>query len=135
MIIKDISQIDQMAEQVFSHGPNMIAVDLNDYNEFKSNSTALHAITVSLPALIKAGIPLFAEAIKNFSKEGVHQILLQISGVSSSLEVHYITINEMNIVLKTLEEHFGKVKVIWGLSDRRSDDKSDYEVVIIVGYK
>lgn len=32
MIITDITQIDNMAEQMFDHIPNFIAIDMNDYN-------------------------------------------------------------------------------------------------------
>lgn len=35
MIITDITLIDNMAEQMFSHNPNFIAIDMNDYNRIK----------------------------------------------------------------------------------------------------
>ena len=84
MIITDITQIDNMAEQMFYHNPNFIAIDMNDYNRIKSSSSYLAATSVEMPR-ITTGIEHFQQAITEFQVEGVNQILLQICGVSSAL--------------------------------------------------
>ena len=43
MIITDMAQIDNMAEQMCGHVPNLIAIDMNDYNRLKSSSSYLNA--------------------------------------------------------------------------------------------
>ena len=50
MIITDITLIDNMAEQIFSHSPNFIAIDMNDYNRIKSSSSYLAATSVKCHA-------------------------------------------------------------------------------------
>lgn len=85
MIITDIAQIDNMVEQMFSHSPNFIAIDMNDYNRIKSSSSHLAATIVEMPHIITTGIEHFQQAISEFQVEGVNQILLQICGVSSAL--------------------------------------------------
>ena len=156
MIITDITQIDNMAEQMFSHKPNFIVVDINDYNRLKSSSNYLNATSVQMPLLIKTGIEHFKQAIREFKTERVNKILLQICRVSSALEVQHINYNEMCMILNAVEEHFGqknvaekqtlhvastideeickKVDIVWGLSDSKCDDVSDYEINVIVGY-
>lgn len=156
MIITDITLIDNMAEQMFSHDPNFIAIDMNDYNQIKSSSSYLTAASVEIPRIITIGIENFKQAIKEFKAEGVNQILLQVCGVSSALEVEYIRFKEMYLILNAVEEHFDqrdviekqtlyvassvdksicqKVNIVWGLRDRRNSDANNYEVNIIVGY-
>ena len=85
MIITDITLIDNMAGQMFSHNPNFIAIDMNDYNRIKSSSSYLAATSVEMPRIINTGIEHFQQAITEFQVEGVNQILLQICGVSSAL--------------------------------------------------
>ena len=87
MIITDIALIDNMAEQMLSHSPNFIAIDMNDYNRIKSSSSYRAATRVEMPRTITTGIEHFQQAISAFQVEGVNQILLQICGVSSALEV------------------------------------------------
>jgi hypothetical protein len=135
MIITEVTDIDIMAERMFCHVPNLVALEMDDYNQIKSSSTALSATHCDLPLQIETGIDQFEQVIREFNIEGARQILLQISGVSSSFDAHNIRLCEMNSLLRVIESHFGNVEIIWGLSDRKSDDKSDYEVVIIVGYK
>lgn len=135
MIITDITQIDNMAERMFGHIPNLITIDMNDYNRIKSSSTYLNATSIKLPLLVNSGINAFIDAVAGFSKKGARKVLLQICGVSSSLEVHNIKFNEMCIILRIIEEHFGKVDIIWGLSDRKTTETYGYEINIIVGYK
>ena len=85
MIITDITLIDNMAEQMFSHNPNFIAIDMNDYNRIKSSSSYLSTTSIEMPRTITTGIVHFQQAISEFQIEGVNQILLQICGVSLQL--------------------------------------------------
>lgn len=157
MIITDITLIDNMAKQMFCHNPNFIAIDMNDYNRIKSSSSYLAATSVEMPHTITTGIVHFQQAISEFQIEGVNQILLQICGVSSALEVEQIRFKEMCLILNAVEDHFGqrnviekqtlhltsavdksicqKVNIVWGLSNRKSGDANGYEINIIVGYK
>lgn len=135
MIITDITQIDNMAERMFRQTPNLIVVDINDYNRVKRNSTVLNAASVKLPFALKDGINIFIDTIHEFSKQDVNQVLLHISGVSGSLETENITLNEINVMLGVIEEYFGNVDIIWGLSDRKDVDTNSYEINVIVGYK
>ena len=156
MIITDITQIDNMAEQMFGHSPNFIAIDMNDYNRIKSSSSYLTATSIEMPRTITTGIEHFKQAIREFNAEGVNQILLQVCSVSSALEVQHIRFEEMCMILNAVEEHFKqrdviekqtlyvdsfvdksisqKVNIVWGLSNRKSGDANGYEVNIIVGY-
>lgn len=156
MIITDITLIDNMAEQMFSHNPNFIAIDMNDYNRIKSSSSYLAATRVEMPRTITTGIEHFQQAISAFQVEGVNQILLQICGVSSALEVEQIRFKEMCLILNAVEDHFGqrnviekqilhvsssidksicqKVNIVWGLSNRKNGNANSYEINIIVGY-
>ena len=156
MIITDIEQIDSMAEQMCGYNPNLIAIDMNDYNRIKSSSSYLAATSVEMPHIITTGIEHFQQAISEFQVEGVNQILLQICGVSSALEVEQIRFKEMCLILNAVEDHFGqrnviekqtlhmassvdksicqKVNIVWGLSNRKSGDANGYEINIIVGY-
>lgn len=156
MIITDITLIDNMAEQMLCHNPNFIAIDMNDYNRIKSNSSYLTATRVEMPRIITAGIEHFRQAISEFQVEGVNQILLQICGVSSALEVEQIRFKEMYLILNAIEDYFGqrdviekqtlhvasfvdksicqKANIVWGLSNRKSGDANGYEINIIVGY-
>lgn len=157
MIITDITLIDNMAKQMFCHNPNFIAIDMNDYNRIKSSSSYPAATSVEMPRTITTGIVHFQQAISEFQIEGVNQILLQICGVSSALEVEQIRFKEMCLILNAVEDHFGqrnviekqtlhvtsavdksicqKVNIVWGLSNRKSGDANGYEINIIVGYK
>ena len=135
MIITDITQIDNIAERMFSQAPNLIVVDINDYNRVKRNSTVLNAASVKLPFALKDGINIFIDTIHEFSKQDANQVLLHISGVSGSLETENITLNEINVMLGVIEEYFGNVDIIWGLSDRKDVDTNSYEINVIVGYK
>ena len=156
MIITDITLIDNMAEQMLCHNPNFIAIDMNDYNRIKSNSSYLTATRVEMPRIITAGIEHFRQAISEFQVEGVNQILLQICGVSSALEVEQIRFKEMYLILNAIEDYFGqrdviekqtlhvasfvdksicqKANIVWGLSNRKNGDANGYEINIIVGY-
>ena len=156
MIITDIEQIDNMAEQMFGHNPNLIAIDMNVYIQLKAHSSYLNATSIEMPRCIKTGIEQFEQAVKEFKTEGVNQILLQFCGVSSSLEVEYIRFKEMCSVLRVIESHFQKkniaekmnremilcmneelyknVDVVWGLSNGKAADTEGYEVNVIVGY-
>lgn len=156
MIITDIALVDNMAEQMFSHNPNFIAIDMNDYNRIKSSSSYLAATSVEMPRTITTGIVHFQQAISEFQIEGVNQILLQICGVSSALEVEQIRFKEMCLILNAVEDHFGqrnviekqtlhvtsavdksicqKVNIVWGLSNRKNGNANSYEINIIVGY-
>lgn len=124
-----------MAERMFRQTPNLIVVDINDYNRVKRNSTVLNAASVKLPFALKDGINIFIDTIHEFSKQDVNQVLLHISGVSGSLETENITLNEINVMLGVIEEYFGNVDIIWGLSDRKDVDTNSYEINVIVGYK
>ena len=135
MIITDITQIDNMAERMFRQTPNLIVVDINDYNRVKRNSTVLNAASVKLPFALNDGINIFIDTIHEFSKQDANQVLLHISGVSGSLETENITLNEINVMLGVIEEYFGNVDIIWGLSDRKDVDTNSYEINVIVGYK
>lgn len=135
MIITDITQIDNIAERMFSQAPNLIVVDINDYNRVKRNSTVLNAASVKLPYALKDGINIVIDTIQEFRKQDAHQVLLHISGVSGSLETENITLNEINVMLGVIEEYFGNVDIIWGLSDRKDVDTNSYEINVIVGYK
>lgn len=135
MIITDITQIDNMAERMFRQTPNLIVVDINDYNRVKRNSTVLNAASVKFPFALKDGINIFIDTIHEFSKQDANQVLLHISGVSGSLETENITLNEINVMLGVIEEYFGNVDIIWGLSDRKDVDTNSYEINVIVGYK
>ena len=157
MIITDITQIDNMAEEMFCQNPNFIAIDMNDYNRIKSSSSYLAATSVEMPRIITAGIEHFQQAISEFQVEGVNQILLQICGVSSALEVEQIRFKEMCLILNAVEDHFGqrnviekqtlhmassvdnglyqKENIVWGLSNRKNGDANGYEINVIVGYK
>lgn len=135
MIITDITQIDNMAERMFRQTPNLIVVDINDYNRVKRNSTVLNAASVKLPYALKDGINIVIDTIQEFRKQDAHQVLLHISGVSGSLETENITLNEINVMLGVIEEYFGNVDIIWGLSDRKDVDTNSYEINVIVGYK
>ena len=110
-----------------------------------------------MPRIITTGIEHFQQAISEFQVEGVNQIMLQICGVSSALEVEQIRFKEMCLILNAVEDHFGqrdviekqilhvtssidksicqKVNIVWGLSNRKSGDANGYEINIIVGYK
>lgn len=156
MIITDIEQIDSMAEQMFGYTPDFITVDMNDYNRLRSSSSYLCATRVEMPRQLANGMEHFKQAIKEFRAEGVNQILLQVCGVSSTLEVQPIGFREMCMILNAVEEHFGqrsvietqtlhlasaidnevckKVNIVWGVSDRTSDQTNGYEVYIIAGY-
>ena len=135
MIITDITQIDNIAERMFSQAPNLIVVDINDYNRVKRNSTVLNAASVKLPYALKDGINIVIDTIQEFRKQDAHQVLLHISGVRGSLETENITLNEINVMLGVIEEYFGNVDIIWGLSDRKDVDTNSYEINVIVGYK
>ena len=135
MIITDITQIDNIAERMFSQAPNLIVVDINDYNRVKRNSTVLNAASVKLPYALKDGINIVIDTIQEFRKQDANQVLLHISGVSGSLETENITLNEINVMLGVIEEYFGNVDIIWGLSDRKDVDTNSYEINVIVGYK
>ena len=39
------------------------------------------------------------------------------------------------MILGVIEEYFGNVDIIWGLSDRKDVDTYSYEINVIVGYK
>ena len=156
-IITDMAQIDNMAEQMCGHVSNLIAIDMNDYNRLKSSSSYLNATQIQMPCFLHEGIEQFKQAIKEFKIEGAHQVLLQICGIGSSLEVHEIRFKEMCMILKVIEEHFKKnqvaeklllnvtsaldkdfcknVDIVWGLSHRKSAEIDGREVNIIVGYK
>ena len=156
MIITDITRIDNMAEEMFCHSPNFIAIDMNDYNRIKSSSSYLVATSVEMPHIITTGIEHFQQAISEFQVEGVNQILLQICVVSSAIEVEQIRFKEMCLILNAIEDHFGQrnviekqtlhaassvdkgicqnVNIVWGLSNRKSGDANGYEINIIVGY-
>lgn len=156
MIITDIEQIDSMAEQMFGYTPDFITVDMNDYNRLRSSSSYIYANRIEMPRLITSGIDHFKQAIGEFNPEGVNQILLQVCGVSSTLEVQPISFREMCMILNAVEEHFEqrddvepqtqhttsfadksisqKVNIVWGLSNRKSGDANGYEVYIIAGY-
>ena len=156
MIITDMAQIDNMAEQMCGHVPNLIAIDMNDYNRLKSSSSYLNATQIQMPCFLHEGIEQFKQVVKEFKTEGAHQILLQICGISSSLEVHEIRFKEMCMILKVIEEHFEKnqvaeklvshvtsaldkdhcknVDIVWGLSHHKSAEIDGREVNIIVGY-
>ena len=134
MIITEITDIDNIAERILGNVPNLVALDMDDYNQIKSSSSFLNAVSVELPFYIETGIEEFKQAIKEFNVDGAHRVLLQICGVSSSLEVRNIRLKEMHSLLCVIESHFGNVEIIWGLSDRKSDDANGYEVNIIVGY-
>ena len=73
MIITDIEQIDNMAEQMCGHVPNLIAIDMNDYNRLKSSSSYLNATQIQMPCFLHEGLGQFEQAIKVFKTEGVHQ--------------------------------------------------------------
>ena len=157
MIITDIEKIDNMAEQMCGNNPNLIAIDMNDYNRLKSSSSYLNATRIQMPCFLSEGIEQLKQAIKEFKTEGAHQVLLQICGVSSALEVHEIRFKEMCMILKVIEEHFEKnqvaeklvlhvtsaldkgfsknVDIVWGLSHRKSTEINGREVNVIVGYK
>ena len=135
MIITDITQIDNIAERMFSQAPNLIVVDINDYNRVKRNSTVLNAASVKLPYALKDGINIVIDTIQEFRKQDANQVLLHISGVSGSLETENITLNEINVMLGVIEEYFGNVDIIWGLSDRKDVDTNSCEINVIVGYK
>lgn len=156
MIITDMAQIDNMAEQMCGHVPNLIAIDMNDYNRLKSSSSYLNATQIQMPCFLHEGIEQFKQVVKEFKTEGAHQVLLQICGISSSLEVHEIRFKEMCMILKVIEEHLEKnqvaeklvshvtsaldkdhcknVDIVWGLSHHKSAEIDGREVNIIVGY-
>ena len=157
MIITDMAQIDNMAEQMCSHVPNLIAIDMNDYNRLKSSSSYLNATQIQMPCFLHEGIEQFKQVVKEFKTEGAHQILLQICGVSSQLAVEHIRFKEMCSVLRIIESHFGKrnayekmnremilsikeefnenVDIVWGLSNRKTAETDSYEINIIFGYR
>lgn len=135
MIIRDTAQIDRLAEQIFSHQPNLISIGIDDYFQIKANSTTLNATRVEIAYLIEDDINKFADAVQEFDKNGAQQVLLQVCGTNSHLEMEQIKLKEINALQKVVKEHLGNVNIIWGLCDCKSEDDSHREINIIVGYK
>ena len=134
MIITEISQVDRLAERMLSNDSDIVSLDVKDYDLIKQNSTSLQAVTVEIPSLDKAGIAIFANAIKDFEVVGAGQALLQFCGKSNNIEEN-ISLNEMNSILGVFEAHFGKVNMIWGLTERKNAETAGYLINVIVGYK
>ena len=56
MIITDMVQIGHMAKQMFGYVPNLIAIDMNDYNRLKSSSSYLNATQTQMPRFLHEGL-------------------------------------------------------------------------------
>ena len=134
MIIKDILQIDRLAEQMFGQTDSYIRIDQRDYNRLKTISAVLNATSVKLPLNDKAAINQFIDAINDFGPVEAHDLLLQICVPIGCLDTPNITINEVNMILSIINEHFGKISTIWGLSECDEVASDSYEVRVIVGY-
>lgn len=136
MIIKEISQVDRFAEQMMQNAPFLIPVDIRDYNSIKNCSATLNAACIKLPIHIKRNdISSFIETINSISNENAHRLLLQICNVGSNPEAHSITVDDMNDILRGIDEHFGDIDIVWGLSTRTDCETCGYEINVIVGYK
>ena len=64
MIVKDLELIDNLAKQMFGHNPNLIAIDMNDYNQIKANSSYLNATRIEMPLCIK----MVSNSLKKLSR-------------------------------------------------------------------
>ena len=134
MIIKDISGVDLFAEQMLQDTPGVVPLGIKDYNSIKSCSSTLNAVSIKLPVDVKTGIDEYRETIKSFSNEKAHRLMLQVCTVGNNLEQHSITIDEMTEIHKGIDEHFGDIDIVWGLSNRDDSERCGYDINIIVGY-
>lgn len=131
----DNSQVDFFTKYISQNTPGIVPIDIRDYNSIKNSSRILNSGHIELPIHVKANIDVFREAIKAFSNEKVHKLLLEICTVGNNLKEHGITIDEMDEILKVLDEHFGDIDdIVWGLSSRDDTERCGYDINVIVGY-
>ena len=135
MIIKDILQIDRLAEQMFGQTDSYIRIDQGDYNRLKTTSADLNATIVKLTFNDKVAINQFIDAVKDFGRVGAHEVLLQICVPTGCLDTSNLTINEINLILSIINEHFGKINTVWGLSECNEVSADSYDIRVIVGYR
>ena len=133
-MIKDISGVDLFAEQILQDTPGVVQLDIKDYNSIKSCSSTLNAVSIKLPVDVKTSIDEYREIIKSLCNEKAHRLMLQVCTVGNNLEQHSITIDEMTEIFKGIDEHFGDIDIVWGLSSREDSEICGYDINVIVGY-
>ena len=131
----DNSQVDFYTKYISQNTPGIVPIDIRDYNSIKNSSRILNAGHIPLPIDVKANINVFREGVKAFSNDKVHQLLLEICTVGNNLKEHGIAIDEMDEILRVVDEYFGDVDIVWGLSNRDDTERCGCDINIIVGYK
>ena len=77
------------------HEPNLIAIDMNDYNRLKSSSSYLNATQIQMLCFLHEGIEQFKQVVKEFKTEGAHQVTIRML-ISSTRNTYKLKRNILN---------------------------------------
>lgn len=133
MIITDIKQIDYLAEELLAQPSGLISVDMQDYTFIKEHSKVMKAIKLEARVLDEEIVSSLNEALSEAGKDAVTNILFYISGNGSTASVKAISMEQMQIYLKVLQDHAETANIIWGLGDD-DNDKGNITILVVIGY-
>ena len=133
MIITEIKTIDCLVEQFAGNDSNFVSIDINDYNHIKVQSSSLKAIELELSELSDTTIKSINDAISEAGYDGISNVLFHVSGNGSSAGVRVPSLQQMQMLLNTLQEHIDTANMIWGMGEGAVDDNA-IKILIVLGY-
>ena len=128
MHIKNIKEIDNIANQIFSHKSHMLSIDFTEYEQLKENSSSIEAIKIDIPILTNDPIDSFEDELTTIDQDTIS------SGIFYICENNIITMDQFDTLLSLVSKHFDINNFICGLSGSSIYPRGA-EIYIIVGLK
>lgn len=128
MHIKNIKEIDNIANQIFCHKSHMLSVDLNEYELLKENSSSVEAFKIDIPILTNESIASIEDCFKTIDQDIIS------SGIFYICENNIITMDQLDMLLSLVSKHFDIENFICGLNGTSIYPKGA-EIYIIIGLK
>ena len=114
MHIKNIKEIDNIANQVFSHKSHMLSIDFTEYEQLKENSSSIEAIKIDIPILTNDPIDSFEDELTTIDQSIIS------SGIFYICENNVITMDQLEMLSSTIIKHIDIKNYRFGLGGNSS---------------
>ena len=128
MHIKNIKEIDNIANQIFCHKSHMLPIDPSEYEHLKEISSSIEAFKIDIPILTNDTIVSIEDELTTIDQSIIS------SGIFYICENNIITMDQLDMLLSLVSKHFDIENFICGLNGTSIYPKGA-EIYIIIGLK
>ena len=128
MVIKNIKEIDNIANEIFNGKTHWLSIDYTEYEHLKEISSSIEAIKIDIPILTNDTIVSIEDELTTIDQSIIS------SGIFYICENNIITMDQLDMLLSLVSKHFDIENFICGLNGTSIYPKGA-EIYIIIGLK